>query len=295
MALELVPLSYRLGAQVLGVDLTQPLSDETIAEIRSAFLERDGLLLFRGQKISREQHIAFSRRFGELDTHDVVPKDRHPEHHELLMVANKPVVDGQENDKAIGVTWHSDLVSSLRPALGSLLRAVQMPPAGGDTMFANMTAAYDALSPAMRDMIAGLHCIYRRERKGGSAEWQATHRQLNPPVAQPVVRVHPETGRRALYIGETALCFEGMTISESRPLMDYLVKHATQPQFVYRHRWQTNDLLMWDNRCTMHLALGDYDRSKLRHLERTTVMGTPSGHVSTLPAELADSAAVATM
>lgn len=291
MALELIPLAYRLGAQALNLDLSQPLPDDTIADIRRAFLDHDGLLLFRDQRLTREQHIAFSRRFGELDTHDVVPKDRHPEYHELLIVANKPVVNGQESDQAIGVTWHSDLVSSLRPALGSLLRAVQMPPAGGDTMFTNMYAAYDALSQAMKDMIKDLHAVYMRERKGGSAEWLAEHRSLNPPVAQPVVRTHPETGRKALYIGETARFFEGMTQAESRPLMDFLVKHATQPQFVYRHRWQTNDLLMWDNRCTMHLALGDYDHSKLRHLERTTIMGTRSGHISTAPLKVVESAA----
>lgn len=290
MPLQLTPLSYRLGAEVRGIDISKPLDAETIAAIRRAFLDHDGLLLFRGQPLTREQHIAFSRSFGELDTHDVVPKDRHPEHHELLIVANKPVVAGQETDKAIGVTWHSDLVSSLRPALGSLLRAVQVPPAGGDTMFTNMYAAYDALSPAMQGLLSGLHAVYMRERKGGSAEWLAQHRQLNPPVAQPVVRVHPETGRKALYVGEAARFFEGMTATESKPLMDYLVKHATQPQFVYRHRWQADDLLMWDNRCTMHLALADYDRSRLRHMERTTLLGTPSGHVSATPIEVVESA-----
>jgi taurine dioxygenase len=238
--------------------------------------------------MTREQHIEFSRAFGDLDTHEVVPKDRHPLYHELLIVANKPVVPGQESDKAIGLSWHSDLVSSLRPALGSLLRAVQMPSAGGDTMFTNMYAAYETLSPAMQGMLEGLHAVYMRERKGGSAEWLTQHRQLNPPVAQPVVRVHPENGRKALYVGETARFFEGMTAAESRPLLEYLVKHATQPTFVYRHRWQTNDLLMWDNRCTMHLALGDYDRSKLRHMERTTLLGTPCGHVSEMPLEVVE-------
>jgi len=280
MSLEFVPLSYYFGAEVKNLDLAQVLADETIEELRRAFLEYDGLLLFRNQGISREQHIAFSRRFGDLDQHEVVPKDRHPEHHELLIVANKSVIEGQENDRAIGVTWHSDLASSLRPALGSLLRAVQVPIAGGDTLFTDMYAAYEALSGAMRDMLEDLHVVYMRERKGGDANWLAEHRRLNPPVAQPVVRTHPETRRKALYVGEAARFFEGMSAAESRPLLDFLVRHATQPRFVYRHRWQNNDLLMWDNRCTMHLALADYDRSKLRHLERTTIVGTPSGHVT---------------
>lgn len=283
MNLELTPLSYRLGAQVHGLDLTRSMDSDTIAWVRRAFLDHNGLLLFRGQAMTQEQHIQFSRAFGDLDTHEVVPKDRHPEFHELLIVANKTVIPGQESDKAIGLTWHSDLVSSLRPALGSLLRAVHVPPAGGDTMFTNMYAAYETLSPAMQRMIEGLYAVYMRERKGGSAEWLMQHRQLNPPVAQPVVRVHPETGRKALYVGETARSFEGMTAAESKPLLEYLVKHATQPSFVYRHRWRVNDLLMWDNRCTMHLALGDYDRSRLRHMERTTLLGTPCGHVSEVP------------
>lgn len=280
MSLEVLPLSYHLGAEVRNLDVGQTLDENTIEELRRAFLQYDGLLLFRNQRISREQHIAFSRRFGELDQHDVVPKDRHPEHHELLVVANKVVVEGQENDRAIGVTWHSDLASSLRPALGSLLRAIQVPAAGGDTLFTDMYAAYEALSGTMQDMLEGLHVVYMRERKGGDASWLAEHRRLNPPVAQPVVRVHPETGRKALYVGEAARFIEGMSVAESRPLIEFLVRHATQPRFIYRHRWQKDDILMWDNRCTMHLALADYDRSQLRHLERTTIVGSPSGHIT---------------
>jgi len=281
MDIKTSPLSFGLGLKVTGVDLSDKLTDEDITAIHRIFLESNGLVLFSNQILTREQHIALSRRFGELDTHDAVPLDRHPEYPELLMVSNaaRSADGGVGNGRSIGQVWHSDLAPSLRPALGSLLRAVDVPPVGGDTMFANMYAAYDELSNGMQMMIADLHGVHHRERKNVSAEWLAENRRLNPPVAQPVVRVHPETGRKALYIGEAVKSFEGFTEEESRPLIDFLVRHATQPRFVYRHRWQQNDLLMWDNRCTMHLALGDYDMTHRRHMERTTIVGTPSGHV----------------
>jgi len=282
MTIVMRQLSYALGAEVLGVDLTQQLSESGFGEIYRAFLDH-GILLLRGQKVSREQHIEFSRRFGELDRHDSLPRDRHPEYPELLMVTNLPQADGQpSNSRYTGQLWHSDLSFTLVPSLGSLLRAIEVPPVGGDTMFCNMYAAYDALSAGMKALIADLHGVHRPERKnaGISPEWEQENQRINPPAAQPVVRVHPETGRRALYIGEKVKSLEGMTEEESRPLIEYLIRHATRPQFLYRHQWQQDDILIWDNRCTMHVALGDYDPSLRRHMERTTVMGTPSGHVA---------------
>ena len=282
MTIVMRQLSYALGAEVLGVDLTQQLSESGFGEIYRAFLDH-GILLLRGQKVSREQHIEFSRRFGELDRHDSLPRDRHPEYPELLMVTNLPQADGQpSNSRYTGQLWHSDLSFTLVPSLGSLLRGIEVPPVGGDTMFCNMYAAYDALSAGMKALIADLHGVHRPERKnaGISPEWEQENQRINPPAAQPVVRVHPETGRRALYIGEKVKSLEGMTEEESRPLIEYLIRHATRPQFLYRHQWQQDDILIWDNRCTMHVALGDYDPSLRRHMERTTVMGTPSGHVA---------------
>jgi len=282
MTIVMRQLSYALGAEVLGVDLTRQLSESGFGEIYRAFLDH-GILLLRGQKVSREQHIEFSRRFGELDRHDSLPRDRHPEYPELLMVTNLPQADGQpSNSRYTGQLWHSDLSFTLVPSLGSLLRAIEVPPVGGDTMFCNMYAAYDALSAGMKALIADLHGVHRPERKnaGISPEWEQENQRINPPAAQPVVRVHPETGRRALYIGEKVKSFEGMTEEESRPLIEYLILHATRPQYLYRHQWKQDDILIWDNRCTMHVALGDYDPSLRRHMERTTVMGTPSGHVA---------------
>jgi len=280
MSLSFRPLSHALGAEVLGVDLAQPLSNSEFDQIHRTFLER-GILLFRDQKITREQHIAFSRRFGELDRHDSLPRDRHPDYPELLLVTNIPEADGKPSaSKYTGHLWHSDMSFTPVPSLGSLLRGITIPPVGGDTMFTNMYRAYDTLSDGMKKMIEGLHGIHTGTRKvdDPNSSREQEQRKINPPIAQPVVRVHPETGRKALYIGEKVSCFVGMTPEESKPLIDYLIRHATRPQFVYRHQWRQDDIVLWDNRCTMHVALGDYEEGETRHLERTTVKGTPSGY-----------------
>jgi taurine dioxygenase len=281
MALEFRPLSHALGAEVRGIDIAAGVDKAQVAAMREQFL-RHGILLFRNQKITREQHIAFSALFGELDNHDSLPRDRNPDYPELLMVTNEPQANGMPSDsKYTGQQWHSDMSYTTHPAMGSLLRSVKVPPVGGDTMFANMTMAYDALSPGMKKLCEGLHGIHASGTRKVADPGSTRHveaQKINPPIAQPVVRVHPETGRKALYIGEKIKRFDEMTEAESRPILDYLNQHATRPQFVYRHTWLDDDILMWDNRCTMHLALGDYDEHERRHLERTTILGTPSGY-----------------
>jgi taurine dioxygenase len=284
MAVKLRKLSYPLGAEVCDVDVAKPMSEQSFGEIYRAFLD-NGILLFRNQDITREQHIEFSRRFGELDRHESLPRDRHPQYPELLMVTNEPKTDGSPSDtKYTGRQWHSDMSFTTEPSLGSLLKSYEVPEVGGDTLFANMYMAYDALSGGMKKLIANLHGIHmsgtrKLANDNTGIDRMQEQKKINPPVAQPVVRVHPETGRKALYIGEKVKRFDGMTDDESRPLIDYLVRHATKPEFVYRHQWRKNDIVVWDNRCTMHQALGDFDETQLRHLERTTVLGTPSGYV----------------
>ena len=284
MTLKLRRLSNALGAEVCDIDLTKPMSESTFGEIYSAFLKY-GILLFRGQNISREQHIEFSARFGELDKHESLPRDRHPDYPELLMVTNKPNDDGTPSEsRYTGRSWHTDFSYTTTPALGSLLRCFQLPEVGGDTLFANQYMAYDTLSDGMKKLIADLHGIHLSGTRKINVADKGNERRnevmkLNPPIAQPVVRVHPETGRKAIYLGEKVKRFDGMTEEESKPLIDYLNKHATQPEFVYRQMWRENDLLIWDNRCTLHQALGDFDETQIRHLERTTVKGTPSGYV----------------
>jgi taurine dioxygenase len=284
MAIKLRKLSYALGAEVRDIDVGAPMSEQAFGEIYKAFLD-NGILLFRDQDITREQHIEFSRRFGELDRHEALPRDQHPKYPELLMVTNEPKADGSPSDtKYTGRQWHSDMSFTTVPSLGSLLKSYAVPEVGGDTLFANMYMAYDALSDGMKKLIAGLHGIHlsgtRKLANDDTGVVRAEEqKRINPPVAQPVVRVHPETGRKALYIGEKVKRFEGMTESESKPLIDYLVGHATRAEFLYRHQWKKNDIVAWDNRCVMHQALGDFDETQLRHMERTTVLGTPSGYV----------------
>jgi taurine dioxygenase len=286
LTLKLRKLSHALGAEVCDVDVAAPMSEADFGEIHCAFLDH-GILLFRDQDITREQHIQFSRRFGELDKHESLPRDRHPQHPELLLVTNEPNADGTpSNSRYTGRQWHSDMSFTLIPSLGSLLKSWSVPEVGGDTLFANMTLAYDALSEGMKKLIADLHGIQLAgTRKINYAptglERLEEQKKLNPPVAQPVVRVHPETGRKALYLGDKVKRFDGMIEEESQPLIQYLNKHATRPEFLYRHQWRRNDIVVWDNRCTMHQALGDFDETQRRHMERTTVLGTPSGYIVT--------------
>ena len=285
MTLKLRKLSYALGAEVCDVDVARPMSEQEFGEIYKAFLD-NGILLFRNQDITREQHIEFSRRFGELDRHEALPRDRHPKYPELLMVTNEPKSDGSPSDtKYTGRQWHSDMSFTTAPSLGSLLKSYAVPDVGGDTLFANMYLAYETLSDGMKRMLADLHGIHQSGTRKIANETTGVPRaeeqkRLNPPVAQPVVRVHPETGRKALYIGEKVSRFDGLTAAESKPLIEFLCRHATRPEFLYRHQWRKNDIVVWDNRCVMHQALGDFDETQLRHMERTTVLGTPSGYVA---------------
>ena len=275
MSLKIRRLSYALGAEVSGVDLRLPLDGNSFSAIHRAFLEH-GVLLFRGQPLTREQHIAFSRRFGELDRNE--GKQRPAEFAEVSLIISKPKANGEPPaGRYTGQEWHTDRSNLPIAAAASLLRSVEVPAVGGDTMFANMYRAYETLSDGMKDLIGDLYGIH----KTGKANFDsgAPGPELeSPAAAHPVVRVHPETGHKALYVSEQVRSFVGMTVEESKPLLQYLTHHAVRPQNVYRHRWQKDDLLMWDNRCLLHIALADYDRTQVRHMERTTVNGMPSGY-----------------
>jgi len=277
--LQIRPLSAGLGAEISGVDLTRDVDDATLAHIRQAW--RDHLvLLFRGQRLTHEQHIRFSARFGELDDHAAIPNFRLPDHPEILPVTNQEISGRKQ---PVGRQWHSDLSTTLRPARASLLRCEVIPPVGGDTLFTNMYLAWDTLSDTMKKIIEPLHAVHdmgaaRHNRQRDPAEL-AVARKRNPPIAHPMVRVHPETGRKALYVSEmTTTGIVGLTEEEAKPLLEFLYRHSVQPEFTYRHRWQVGDIIAWDNRCTMHLALADYDIEVPRKLYRTTLLGEPSGH-----------------
>ncbi|MEI6117310.1 MAG: TauD/TfdA family dioxygenase [Burkholderiales bacterium] len=282
-AFTLVPLSSALGAQVIGLDLKGPISADTAQALIEAWHEHV-VLLFRGQHLNFEEHIAFSRTFGELDDHASIPTFRHPDHPEVLLVTN---YEANGTKLAVGRQWHSDLSTTTRPAKGSMLRCETLPPAGGDTMFCNMVKAWDNLSPAMRSLLEGRNALHdmaisRETQKVRTPGQIADIRRRNPPVWQPIARQHDDTGRRALYVSEmTTVRIDGLHEGESDAILNYLYAHSTLPENVYRHRWQVGDLLLWDNRSAMHIALADYELSATRVMYRTTLLGEPSGIIAT--------------
>jgi taurine dioxygenase len=172
---------------------------------------------------------------------------------------------------------------TLRPAKGTTLYCIEKPKVGGDTMFANMYVAYETLSEKLRNFLDTLDAVHDVSLIEGMNKRDpvlaAEFRRLNPPVIHPAVRVHPETGRKALYVNERVRQFVGMTEEESRPLIRFLCEYSTSPRFVYRHRWRANDIVMWDNRCLIHVAVGDYDPSEARHMLRTTCFGDHYGRL----------------
>jgi taurine dioxygenase len=278
--LSIRPLSRACGAEVSGLELTRPLASDLVQELHRALGEH-GILLFRGAQLTPEQHIAFSRHFGALATH-VVGEFNLPGHPEIFIVSNVKEDGKLKGAVYAGQYWHSDLSYMPKPSLGSLLLCREIPEIGGDTMWANMYLAYDTLSEVMKNFLGGLKAVHDyshaydtyfahlKERPPLTPEQRAK----TPPVEHPMVRTHPVTGRKALYVnpGFTTRIL-GMAHEESQPILDFLSRHSTRPEFIYRHRWQVRDLIFWDNRCTMHYALSDYDFSVRRHMHRTTLAG----------------------
>ncbi|MGI9411918.1 MAG: TauD/TfdA dioxygenase family protein [Hyphomicrobiaceae bacterium] len=286
MAIEIMPFSAALGAEVHGVDLAKPMDDNTFRQIEDAY-NAHSVLLFRDQKIDEAQHLAFSRRFGELEVH-VLDQYLHPQHPEILVVSN--IKDGDRN---IGIYdagryWHTDLSYMKVPSRGSLLYAIEIPHdddgvALGDTAFTNSAAAYDALPKATRDHIDDLSAEFSLANRHAKlvadgddgAVLSEQHEQKVPPVVHKVVRTHPVTGRRSIYVneGQTAKIL-GLPEDEGRDLLRQLLAHVTKDEFVYRHNWRVGDLLMWDNIPTQHLAISDYALPQRRLMHRTTLKGT---------------------
>jgi taurine dioxygenase len=197
------------------------------------------------------------------------------------LVTAEPVPPGQTPGGVIGGDWHTDNSHLPVAAAASLLQAIELPSVGGDTMFCNMYRAYDTLSDGMKKLLEplqGVHAQTRAVYDLSTPERAEESWKKFPAASHPAVRVHPETGRNALYVNRQVRLFVGMTSAESKPLIDYLTDHAVRPQNVYRHAWKVGDLVMWDNRCTLHMALGDFERTNRRHMERTTVHADRSGY-----------------
>ncbi len=276
-------LSNAFGVEITDIDLRERQDDATIAAIRALWNEY-GIVLLRNQAITPIQLIEYSRRFGELDRHETLKQFRHPDYEELFVLSTIPVDGKPSVSENVGRHWHSDLSYTLRPPHGSIFHAQILPEVGGDTLFTSTAAAYDALSDTMRKILDPLEAVHDYMRvenmKKRDPDLVAALGKANPPVVQPLVRPHEETGRKTLYMGEQVTKqVVGMTERESAPLLEFLAGHMVDPLFTYRQKWQKNDIIMWDNRSTMHLALADFDPGVHRYCMRTTILGKPSGYL----------------
>jgi taurine dioxygenase len=276
-AIEVEPLSATFGARMHGVDLARPLDDATERAIRGA-LDRHLLVCFPDQRIGERDQIAFSRRFGELQVH-VLDQYRHPEHAEIYVLSNvDPATDrptGAHPDRGT-LVWHSDLSFQARPAFLTILYGREVPRGGHATLYADMRAAYDALDPALQARLAGLRAIHELDqsrRRAGEPPMSEAQRRAAPPVEHPVVRRDPDTGRKSLYVSYHVAGFAGMSEAEGRTLLESLMAHATSAEFTLAFRWQPRDVVMWDNRWTMHCATGYDTGTERRVIHRTVVLG----------------------
>ena len=261
-----------LGAELGGVDLSGPLDSDTIAAIRAA-LNAHQVIFFRDQSLTPDQQLAFGRRFGPLNIHPYVAGMA--DHPEVMEIIKEP------SDKLnFGGGWHSDMSFLETPSIGSILYAVETPEFGGDTLFASQAAAYDALSEGLKATLEGLRAVHSAGKeysaKGASAQKRASMQVaeaegLAGEFIHPVVKVHPETGRKALYVNPAfTMRFDGWTRRESRALLDYLFEHSRQEAFTCRFNWRDGSMAFWDNRQVWHYALNDYPGQR-RHMRRVTV------------------------
>jgi taurine dioxygenase len=273
MNLQITPLSSALGAQISGVDLSRDLSAEQRNAIEQALLEHQ-VLFFREQPITPQQQARFAARFGDLHIHPIYPNvPGQPE----VLILDTAVTDVRDN-----AVWHTDVTFLPTPAMGAVLSAKQLPAYGGDTLWASGIAAFESLSRPMQSLLDGLSAThdftrsFPLERFGTTAadlaRWEETRRK-NPPLSHPVIRTHPVSGRKALFVndGFTTRINE-LEPAESEAILKLLFAHTTRPEFTIRWRWQENDVAMWDNRVTQHYAVDDY-RPQRRVMHRATILG----------------------
>lgn len=259
------PLSPAIGAELLGADLRE-VDEELIAEVRQALLKYK-VVFFRDQDITREQHIHFARQFGDLEIHPATSKDQ-PDP-EVLRIAHGPNSKGKENN------WHSDVTWREEPSLGSILRAIELPDVGGDTLFSNMVMAYEALDEELKERLCkmtAVHDIARVFAKRLKKDASTLHEKF-PPKEHPVIRTHPETGERLIYVNIAFTDYiKDMDREESKELLHFLYRQAWLPEYQCRFRWAPGSIAFWDNRACQHYAASDYFPN-IRIMERVTVAG----------------------
>lgn len=272
--LDIRPTNGALGAEIHGLDLARPMDSRTASELTQALGEH-GVIFFRGQKLSPEQHIAFARNFGPININRFFKAV--PQHPEIAEVRKEP-----EQTKNIGGNWHTDHSYDQIPALGSVLLAREVPPRGGDTLFACMAQAYETLSPGLRTTLEGLKAVHSSRHVFGRPQYgkEMNDRIGNPDAAtqdavHPVVIRHPISGRKTLFVNPGFTThIEGWTEAESKPFLDMLYAHARRPDFHTRFQWHEGSLAVWDNRATWHYATNDYQGER-RLLHRITIEGVP--------------------
>ena len=269
---QINPSADFVGAEIQGVDLSQSLSEALIEKLKEA-LYKYGVIFFRDQKLSPEDHVRLAEQFGEIEINRFFkPVDNHPQIAEVRKEPHQKV--------NIGSRWHSDHSYDTAPAMGSILYAVEVPPFGGDTVFSSMYAAFEHLSDGLKVMLENLNAWHTSSGFAAPATKEIGDRlggqdRVTPDVLQPVVIQHPVTGQKALYVNETfTIGFENWTVEESKPLLDYLFRFAVQPAFCYRFSWKPGSLAFWDNRAVQHLAINDYHGHR-RVMHRITLKGVP--------------------
>jgi len=277
MAITVSPIAGALGAEIAGVDLAR-LDDATFQDIHQAFVDHQ-VIFFRDQDITPEQQIAFAKRFGGMHHHPFMQgMDDYPD---ILEIVKEP-----GDSYTFGAAWHTDQMFNPQPAMATMLYAKETPSVGGDTMFASMYAGYDGLSEAMREMLKTVRTFNvgdrfknmggsaRSDRYKGNAKMAGKVRDPGNVVTEahhPLFRTHPETQKKALYIGSHTQGLEGMRPEEADPIVGYLRKHATRPEYLCRFRWRPGSLALWDNRCVQHYAVPDYNERRRMH--RITIAG----------------------
>jgi taurine dioxygenase len=266
--LNVRPVTGALGAEVTGVDLAE-LDDATFAAIHAAWLEHQ-VLFFRDQDLTPEQHKAFGGRFGELHVHPFIPSRRDEGHPEIV------VLESDADRPYLAAGWHTDVTFVAKPPMASILRAVEVPPWGGDTMWSSMYAAYEALSGQMQRLLSDLVAVHDTAKtfsKGSYPTEKRAAKEDAPRAEHPVVRSHPETGRKGLFVNRAFTSrIKGMHRRESDLLLDYLYELVGTAEFTCRFHWEKNSIALWDNRCTQHRALADNAKAH-RRMERVTIEG----------------------